>query len=276
MSSRLSRSEPKFIFVIAILILAAGFLYLRTMIFPQSSVVQPTTIRLSINCPGTDSNEVHKVIADPMQKAIDDMEYSNYRLSSDIGNGSYLLIITLYDTEEGNIAVSKISKAVKRIESNFPMEIIKRGYKIDLQQLKPEECPPIFKMSISFSNTKFKKYSELIQSTLEEEFVAEGNIFYHSSNNLWSKYSSLTITFDEGTDGDIAKSALSKAIKRAEARLQKEISKDSYKINLQDMNKHASINKLDDNAESDIPAPAATLPKDAATATKQAPVSAVK
>ena len=87
----------------------------------------------------------------------------------------------------------------------------------------PEIAPPEVRVSTAYAGASAEVITETIAAPLEAEFNGLEHLLYYSSNSTNSGAYQCTITFQYGTNSDIAQVNVQNAIKRAEARLPAEV-----------------------------------------------------
>lgn len=87
----------------------------------------------------------------------------------------------------------------------------------------PEIAPPTVRVSTNYVGASADVIADVIAAPLEEQFNSLEHLLYYSSNSSNTGSYSCTITFEYGTNADIAQVNVQNAVKRAEAVLPQEV-----------------------------------------------------
>ncbi len=94
----------------------------------------------------------------------------------------------------------------------------------------PEIAPPTVRVSTNYVGASAQVITETIAAPLEEQFNGLEHLLYYSSTSDNSGNYSCTITFEYGTDADIAQVNVQNAVKRAEMVLPQEVKNQGVQV----------------------------------------------
>ena len=79
--------------------------------------------------------------------------------------------------------------------------------------------PPQISITATYPGASAKVLTETVTSIIEEELNGAKNMLYFESTNNSNGMAEITVTFEPGTDADLAQVDVQNRLKRAEARL---------------------------------------------------------
>jgi multidrug efflux pump len=97
----------------------------------------------------------------------------------------------------------------------------------------PQISPPSIKVGASFPGADAKSVAESVAAVIEQEINGAPNMLYMSSESSSSGSYSLTITFEVGTDPDLASVEIQNRVKQAEGRLPEAVVKEGISVSRQ-------------------------------------------
>lgn len=94
MFSKFFIDRPIFAIVLAVIMILAGLITVKTLPVAQYPDITPPTIMVAANYPGADAATVAKTIGVPIEQQVNGVEGMMYMSSSSGSDGSYMLTIT--------------------------------------------------------------------------------------------------------------------------------------------------------------------------------------
>lgn len=129
MFSRFFIDRTIFATVIAILMILAGLLTIRSLPVAQYPDITPPTVFVSATYPGADAETIAQTIAAPIEEQVNGVEGMMY-MSSTCSNGSYQLQITFENGTDLDIATVKVQNRVEQAQSTLPTAVKQQGVSV--------------------------------------------------------------------------------------------------------------------------------------------------
>lgn len=133
MFSKFFIDRPIFATVLAILMLLAGLLTVKTLPVAQFPDITPPTIFVMASYPGADAETVAETVGAPIEQQINGVEGMMYMSSTSSSDGSYQLQITFENGTDPNIAAVKVQNRVSRAEPTLPSSVKQQGVQVSSQ-----------------------------------------------------------------------------------------------------------------------------------------------
>ncbi len=133
MFSKFFIDRPIFATVLAILMLLAGLLTVKTLPVAQFPDITPPTIYVMANYPGADAETVAEAVGAPIEQQINGVEGMMYMSSTSSSDGSYQLQITFENGTDPDIASVKVQNRVSRAEPTLPSSVKQQGIQVSSQ-----------------------------------------------------------------------------------------------------------------------------------------------
>ena len=130
MFSRFFIDRPIFATVIAILMILAGLLTVKTLPVAQYPDITPPTVYVMASYPGADAKTVAETIGVPIEQQINGVEDMLYMSSTSGSDGSYSLEITFETGTDLDIAAVKIQNRVSQAEPVLPNAVRQQGVSV--------------------------------------------------------------------------------------------------------------------------------------------------
>lgn len=127
MFSRFFIDRPIFATVLAILMILAGLITVKTLPVAQYPDITPPTVRVSATYPGADAKTVAETVGEPIEEAVNGVEGMMYMSSNSGSDGSYSLTVTFENGIDIDDASIKVQNLVSRAEPQLPSAVTRQG-----------------------------------------------------------------------------------------------------------------------------------------------------
>jgi hydrophobe/amphiphile efflux-1 (HAE1) family protein len=127
MFSRFFINRPIFATVIAILMILAGLLTVKSLPIAQYPNISPPTVMVSASYPGADAKTVAETVGVPIEESVNGVEGMMYMSSNSGSDGSYNLTITFENGMDVDDATIKVQNLVAQAEPQLPAAVTKQG-----------------------------------------------------------------------------------------------------------------------------------------------------
>lgn len=130
MLSRFFIRRPIFATVLALLMILAGVITVKTLPVAQFPNITPPTIFVSASYPGADAKTVADAVGVPIEEQVNGVEGMMYMSSTSSADGSYSLEITFENGTDIDMAVVKVQNRVARAEPRLPNSVKQQGVNV--------------------------------------------------------------------------------------------------------------------------------------------------
>lgn len=130
MFSKFFITRPIFATVLAILMLLAGVLTVKTLPVAQYPDITPPTIFVSASYPGADAATVAEAVGVPIEEQVNGVEGMMYMSSNSGSDGSYSLQITFENGTDLDMAQVKVQNRVALAEPQLPTSVKQEGVSV--------------------------------------------------------------------------------------------------------------------------------------------------
>lgn len=130
MFSKFFIRRPIFATVLAILMLLAGILTVRTLPVAQYPDITPPTVFVMATYPGADAKTVAEAVGVPIEQQVNGVEGMMYMSSSSGSDGSYSLEITFENGTDLDMAAVKVQNRVAQAEPVLPTSVKQQGVNV--------------------------------------------------------------------------------------------------------------------------------------------------
>lgn len=130
MFSRFFINRPIFATVLAILMILAGLLTVRSLPVAQYPDITPPTVFVSASYPGADAKTVAEAVGVPIEEQVNGVEGMMYMSSSSGSDGSYSLEITFENGTDLDMAAVKVQNRVSEAEPVLPASVKQQGVSV--------------------------------------------------------------------------------------------------------------------------------------------------
>ena len=130
MSPRFYIDRPIFAWVIAIGILMAGFIALRSLPIEQYPSVAPPSLTISATYPGADAATLEQNVTQVIEQELNGVEGFLYMASSSQSNGSASITLTFESGTDIDAAQMEVQNRLRRVEQRLPEEVRRQGIQV--------------------------------------------------------------------------------------------------------------------------------------------------
>lgn len=127
MFSRFFIDRPIFATVLAILMILAGVITVKTLPVAQYPDITPPTVQVNASYPGADAKTVAETVGVPIEEAVNGVEGMMYMSSTSGSDGSYNLTVTFENDVDIDDATIKVQNLVSRAEPRLPSAVTRQG-----------------------------------------------------------------------------------------------------------------------------------------------------
>lgn len=134
MFSRFFVRRPVFAWVIAILIMLAGILAIRSLPVSQYPDVAPPSIRISANYTGASAQTLENSVTQVIEQQLTGLDNLLYFTSTSSSDGSVSINVTFSQGTDPDIAQVQVQNKVQQAESRLPSEVQQAGITVQKSQ----------------------------------------------------------------------------------------------------------------------------------------------
>jgi hydrophobe/amphiphile efflux-1 (HAE1) family protein len=127
MFSRFFINRPIFATVIAIIMILAGVITVKTLPIAQYPNITPPTVMVSATYPGADAKTVAETVGVPIEESVNGVEGMMYMSSNSGSDGSYSLTITFENGVNLDDATVKVQNLINQAEPGLPSAVTAQG-----------------------------------------------------------------------------------------------------------------------------------------------------
>ena len=130
MFSRFFINRPRFAMVIALVMVLAGYMAIRSLPIEEYPNITPPQIYVFCNYSGAGSEVIRDTIASPIENEINSVDDVLYFNSNCDNNGTYFCMISFEGGTDEDMALVKVQNALKRAEPHLPVEVTRTGINV--------------------------------------------------------------------------------------------------------------------------------------------------
>jgi multidrug efflux pump len=130
MSSRFFIDRPVFSWVIALAIVFAGFIALRSLPIEQYPTITPPSLTISATYPGADASVLATNVTQVIEQELNGVEGFLYMSSSSQSNGTASITLTFRSGTDINVALMEVQNRLRRVEARLPEEVRRQGVQV--------------------------------------------------------------------------------------------------------------------------------------------------
>lgn len=130
MISRFFIERPRFAVVIAIIIIIAGILSIRSLPVKEYPTLTPPQITITATYPGADAETLGKTVAAPLEEAINGVENMLYMTSTASSSGILNMNIYFEVGTDPNVAKMDVNNRVQTALSKLPEAVRRQGLQV--------------------------------------------------------------------------------------------------------------------------------------------------
>ena len=127
MFSKFFIDRPIFATVLALLMIFAGILTIKTLPIAQYPEITPPTVSVSASYPGANAETVAKAVAVPIEEHVNGVEGMMYMSSNCGSDGSYSLTVTFHNDVDLDDAAVEVQNRVSQATHQLPSEVTQEG-----------------------------------------------------------------------------------------------------------------------------------------------------
>ncbi|MFY4540241.1 efflux RND transporter permease subunit [Escherichia coli] len=131
MFSRFFVRRPVFAWVIAILIMLAGILAIRTLPVAQYPDVAPPTIKISATYTGASAETLENSVTQVIEQQLTGLDNLLYFSSTSSSDGSVSINVTFEQGTDPDTAQVQVQNKIQQAESRLPSEVQQTGVTVD-------------------------------------------------------------------------------------------------------------------------------------------------
>ena len=150
MFSRFFVRRPVFAWVIAILIMLAGILAIRTLPVAQYPDVAPPTIKISATYTGASAETLENSVTQVIEQQLTGLDNLLYFSSTSSSDGSVSINVTFEQGTDPDTAQVQVQNKIQQAESRLPSEVQQTGVTVEKSQsnfllpcMTPLTKPPV-------------------------------------------------------------------------------------------------------------------------------------
>lgn len=130
MFSKFFIDRPIFSIVIAVIMILAGLLTVKTLPVAQFPDITPPTVQVMASYPGADAETVATTVGVPIEQQVNGVEGMLYMSSSSGSDGSYRLTITFENGTDQDMAAVKVQNRISLAEASLPSAVQQQGVQV--------------------------------------------------------------------------------------------------------------------------------------------------
>lgn len=130
MFSKFFINRPIFATVIAILMIIAGLMTVRTLPVAQFPDITPPTVMVRASYPGADAKTVAETVGVPIEEQVNGVEGMMYMSSTSSSDGSYNLTVTFENGVDLDMATVKVQNRIALAEAQLPSIVKQEGVSV--------------------------------------------------------------------------------------------------------------------------------------------------
>ena len=134
MFSRFFVRRPVFAWVIAILIMLAGMLAIRTLPVAQYPDVAPPSIKISATYTGASAQTLENSVTQVIEQQLTGLDNLLYFTSTSSSDGSVSITVTFEQGTDPDTAQVQVQNKVQQAESRLPTEVQQSGITVEKSQ----------------------------------------------------------------------------------------------------------------------------------------------
>lgn len=127
MFSRFFIDRPIFATVLAIIMILAGVITVKTLPIAQYPDITPPTVMVRATYPGANAKTVAETVGVPIEESVNGVEGMMYMSSNSGSDGSYSLTITFQNGTDVDDATIKVQNLVNQAEPQLPSAVTQQG-----------------------------------------------------------------------------------------------------------------------------------------------------
>ena len=130
MFSKFFIDRPIFALVIAVAMVLAGLITIKSLPVAQFPEITPPTVQVMASYPGADAKTVATTVGVPIEEQVNGVEGMMYMSSTSSSDGSYNLTITFENGTDQDMAAVKVQNRISLAESQLPTSVQQQGVQV--------------------------------------------------------------------------------------------------------------------------------------------------
>lgn len=131
MFSRFFIDRPVFATVLAILMILAGLITVKSLPIAQYPNISPPTVQVEATYPGANAKTVAETVGVPIEECVNGVEGMLYMSSTSSSDGSYNLTVTFSNDVDLDDATVKVQNLVSQAEPRLPSAVTEQGVSVN-------------------------------------------------------------------------------------------------------------------------------------------------
>ncbi len=127
MLSRFFIERPIFAWVVAIVIMLAGLLALRTLPISQYPQIAPTTVVISANYPGADAQTVENSVTKVIEQGMTGVDNLQYMTATSTSSGNATITLTFTSVANPDVAQMQVQNKLQLVTAQLPQTVQSTG-----------------------------------------------------------------------------------------------------------------------------------------------------
>jgi multidrug efflux pump len=125
--SRFFIERPIFAWVVAIVIMLAGVLALRTLPVSQYPQIAPTTVQISANYPGADAQTVENSVTKVIEQGMTGVDNLQYMTATSTSTGNATITLTFTNAADPDVAQMQVQNKLALVTRQLPQVVQSTG-----------------------------------------------------------------------------------------------------------------------------------------------------
>lgn len=130
MLSRFFIERPIFAWVVAIVIMLAGLLALRTLPISQYPQIAPTTVQISANYPGADAQTVENSVTKVIEQGMTGLDNLQYMTATSTATGNASITLTFNSQADPDVAQMQVQNKLQLVTRQLPQVVQSTGISV--------------------------------------------------------------------------------------------------------------------------------------------------
>jgi multidrug efflux pump len=130
MLSRFFIERPIFAWVVAIVIMLAGLLALRTLPISQYPQIAPTTVQISANYPGADAQTVENSVTKVIEQGMTGLDNLQYMTATSTSTGNAQITLTFNSEADPDVAQMQVQNKLQLVTRQLPLVVQSTGISV--------------------------------------------------------------------------------------------------------------------------------------------------
>ncbi|KRE03830.1 multidrug transporter [Bosea sp. Root670] len=128
--SRFFIERPIFAWVVAIVIMLAGLLALRTLPISQYPQIAPTTVQISANYPGADAQTVENSVTKVIEQGMTGLDNLQYMTATSTSTGNAQITLTFNSQADPDVAQMQVQNKLQLVTRQLPSVVQSTGISV--------------------------------------------------------------------------------------------------------------------------------------------------